>query len=167
MRQQLLLTFLISVMTQFLLYHYWGKEGFHTSLWFISLELITIWYLLSIHLLPLLRRKQLEKMENVIDLNQYRKKREKEKKHTQKVEQQFKNLDTKNSDNWEILYSSTDQIKVDLIYSLLRKNNITCQIIHRHAASIFPTVGGISLKLLVKKEQVSRANQILQSHEIG
>lgn len=84
----------------------------------------------------------------VVDLNQYRKHKEQQKKQPQ----------------WVCVFRGQDQAEMGLLTSLMEANEIVFQVAGRHSSSMLPNIGAVPMELMVRADQVSLAEKLLNDY---
>jgi hypothetical protein len=104
-------------------------------------------------------KQAVRKAGKVIDLEQFRQRRELQGKETAQ-EQEKKN-------SWVTLYSTSNPANMDLVHSLLTSYNINCNITNRHSATLYPSIDGLNMILQVRSEEQQRCLEILKEHDLS
>ena len=153
MNNRLFLSFLLTVISIFFLYHFDNRSTWNHSYYIISVFVI-FWVFSQVNL-PNDRYKDDSK---IVDLNYYRKQKKKPTKPPEKPLQYSQTI---------TLFSSCEKTKIELIRSLLISHDIECFVDNQHMASIYPSIEGINMEIKVRSEDLDSALQILKQHNMN
>lgn len=157
MNNRIIYSFILTVISMFLLYHFDDRNTWHHS-YYIIVIFGLFWVLSHFN-----RKKEFYKNDSkIVNLDHYRKQKKKAKQ--QKNVKKSKNFELYNKT--VLLFSSCEKTKIELIWALLDSNSIECFVENRHMASIYPSIEGINLEIKVKSQDLEVARQLLEQHNI-
>ena len=147
----------LTIIVQAALYIITDDRDTYNNAWIIIAEFIGLAYLLEMKWDRKGGSRNKGKSENVVELDQFRKRREKEGK---------KSDSQKKEKLWVTLYSGTNAAEMELIHSMLTSHRIECNITNRHTSSLFPSVDEMKMILQVKPEDLLRSKELLKQHDL-
>lgn len=101
------------------------------------------------------------KKKNVIDLDQYRRKKRIKKKREQRRKERKESQSRR-----VVIYKSCDKSKIELIQSLLDSHHIPYYIKNAHSASLLPSIEGIDVEIQVNRSDVEKSVSLLKEHDL-
>jgi len=154
MNYRILIPFILTVISMFLLYHFDSRSSWNHSYYIITFFVI-FWVFSQIN-----RQNDRYKDDSkIVDLNFYRNQKQKKKvtKAPPKTQQYNETV---------TLFSSCEKTKIELIRSLLTSNAIESFVENQHMASIYPSIEGINMEIKVNRQDLDSALQILKQHNM-
>ena len=137
-------------------YFYFEQQVIMLRIVFVVIIAVFVWYVLNF-IRNRLKFQNQKKHKNVIDLNEFRDKRDKAKTTIQP--------DVTES-GWAVVFKSPDQTQMGLVQSLLESFQIKSIVNNRHSSSIFPSIAGLSMTLQVSKEDKEATLKIFRDNDI-
>lgn len=149
----------LTIFIQAGIYHFSGDRSSWNQVWVIIPLFCCCFVAVNTYSGRVRKKRGFKK--NVIDMDQYRRKRRIKKKRDQQRKER-----SKARGNRVVIYKSCDKSKIELIQSILHSNHIEFYSKNLYSASLLPSIEGIDIEIQVNKTDVEKAIKLLKEHSL-
>ena len=159
MEKKLLKALVLTILIQAGIYHFSGDRSTWNQVWVIIPLFCGCFFAVNSYSGRIRKRRGFKK--NVIDLEQYRRKKKIKKKRDQQRKER-KEVRRKRV----VIYKSCDRSKIELLQSILHSSQIEFFSKNLHSVSLLPSIEGIDVEIQVNKTDVEKAVKLLKEHNL-